>query len=71
MATYRIGIGSFSLAESGGVGIGTDTAGLGNLRVEGTFKTTDLDTTTGIATFTRYAGFAVDNLGIGSDLVLC
>ena len=70
MATYRIGIGSFSLAESGGVGIGTDTAGLGNLRVEGTFKTTDLDTTTGIATFTRYAGFAVDNIGIASDIVL-
>ena len=64
MASYRIGIGSFSLAENGGVGIGTDSAGLGNLRVEGTFKTTDLDITTGIATFTRYAGFAVDNLEI-------
>ena len=71
MATYRIGIGSFSLAENGGVGIGTDSAaGLGNLRVEGTFKTTDLDTTTGIATFTRYAGFAADNIGISSDIVL-
>ena len=70
MATYRIGIGSFSLGESGGVGIGTDTDGLGNLRVEGTFKTTDLDITTGIATFTRYAGFAVDNIGIASDIVL-
>ena len=70
MATYRIGIGSFSLAENGGVGIGTDSAGLGNLRVEGTFKTTDLDITTGIATFTRYAGFAADNIGISSDIVL-
>ena len=70
MATYRIGIGSFSLAENGGVGIGTDSAGLGNLRVEGTFKTTDLDTTTGIATFTRYAGFAADNIGISSDIVV-
>ena len=41
MATYRIGIGSFSLAESGGIGIGTDSTGLGNLKVEGTIKTTD------------------------------
>ena len=70
MATYRIGIGSFSLAENGGVGIGTDSAGLGNLKVEGTFKTTDLDTTSGIATFTRYAGFAADSIGISSDIVL-
>ena len=68
MATYRIGIGTeFKL--DGGVGIGTDTApsGLGDLKVEGTFKTEDLDTTSGIATFTRYAGFAVDNLEIGKD----
>ena len=66
MATYRIGIGSFSLAESGGVGIGTDAAGLGNLKVEGSVKTTDLDVT-GVSTFTRYAGFAPDNLEIGKD----
>ena len=71
MATYRIGIGTeFKL--DGGVGIGTDTApsGLGNLKVEGTFKTEDLDTTSGIATFTRYAGFAPDNLGIDKDTTL-
>ena len=69
MATYRIGIGSFNLKD-GAVGIGTESTGLGNLKVEGTFKTTDLDTTTGIATFTRYAGFAADNIGISSDIVL-
>ena len=56
MATYRIGIGSFNLKDNA-VGIGTESSGLGNLKVEGTFKTTDLDTTSGIATFTRYAGF--------------
>ena len=66
MATYRIGIGSFNLKD-GAVGLGTESSGLGNLKVEGTFKTTDLDTTSGIATFTRYAGFAVDNLEIGKD----
>ena len=69
MATYRIGIGSFSLAESGGIGIGTDAAGLGNLKVKGTYKTTDLDVT-GVSTFTRYAGFAPDNLEIGKDTSL-
>ena len=71
MATYRIGLGTeFKL--DGGVGIGTDTApsGLGDLRVEGTIKTEDLDTTSGIATFTRYAGFAPDNLGIDKDTTL-
>ena len=70
MATYRIGIGSdFKL--DGGIGIGTDTApsGRGDLRVEGTIKTTDLDVT-GVSTFTRYAGFAVDNLEIGKDTSL-
>ena len=50
MATYRIGIGSFNLKDNA-VGIGTESSGLGNLKVEGTFKTTDLDITTGIATF--------------------
>ena len=42
MATYRIGIGSFNLKD-GAVGIGTESTGLGNLKVEGTYKTTDLD----------------------------
>ena len=53
MATYRIGIGSFNLKD-GAVGIGTESSGLGNLKVEGTYKTTDLDVT-GVSTFTRYA----------------
>ena len=44
MATYRIGIGSFNLKD-GAVGIGTESTGLGNLKVEGTYKTTDLDVT--------------------------
>ena len=65
MATYRIGIGSFNLKD-GAVGIGTESSGLGNLKVEGTYKVTDLDVT-GVSTFTRYAGFAVDNLEIGKD----
>ena len=64
MATYRIGIGSFSLAENGGVGIGTDSAGLGNLKVEGTLKTTDLDVT-GVSTFTKYSGLVGDDINLG------
>ena len=54
MASYRIGIGSFNLKD-GAVGIGTESSGHGNLKVEGTIKTTDLDV--GVSTFTRYAGF--------------
>ncbi len=69
MATYRIGIGSFSLTESGGIGIGTDVAGLGNLKVKGTYKTTDLDVI-GVSTFTRYAGFAADDINIIRDTSL-
>ena len=69
MASYRIGIGSFSLAENGGVGIGTDSAGLGNLKVEGTVKTTDLDVI-GVSTFTRYAGFVADDVNIIRDISL-
>ena len=64
MATYRIGIGSFNLKDNA-VGIGTESSGLGNLKVEGTIKTTDLDVT-GVSTFTRYAGFAADNINITS-----
>ena len=44
MASYRIGIGSFNLKD-GAVGIGTESTGLGNLKVEGTIKTTDLEQT--------------------------
>ena len=68
MATYRIGIGSFNLKD-GAVGIGTESSGLGNLKVEGTYKTTDLDVT-GVSTFTRYAGFAADELSISRDVTL-
>ena len=68
MATYRIGIGSFNLKD-GAVGIGTESSGLGNLKVEGTVKTTDLDVT-GVSTFTRYAGFAADDININRDTSL-
>ena len=68
MATYRIGIGSFNLKD-GAVGLGTESSGLGNLKVEGTVKTTDLDVT-GVSTFTRYAGFVADNLNIVRDTSL-
>ncbi len=70
MATYRIGIGTeFKL--DGGVGVGTDTVsgGLGDLKVEGSIKTTDLDVT-GVSTFTRYAGFVADDLNINRDTSL-
>ena len=70
MATYRVGIGSFNLKD-GAVGLGTESSGLGNLKVEGTVKTTDLDVT-GVSTFTRYAGFVADkiNVNYGEDLSL-
>ena len=68
MATYRIGIGSFNLKD-GAVGIGTESSGLGNLKVEGTYKTTDLDVI-GVSTFQRYAGFAADELNIVRDTSL-
>ena len=60
MATYRIGIGSFSLAENGGVGVGTDATGQGNLKVKGILQSTDLDIP-GVSTFTRYGGFSADS----------
>ena len=37
MATFRVGVGSFNIKD-GAVGFGTEAAGLGNLRVEGTTK---------------------------------
>ena len=64
MATYRIGIGSFNLKD-GNIGIGTETAGFGNLKVEGTIKTSDLDV--GISTFTRYSGFEGEQTNIVRD----
>jgi len=67
MATYRIGISSeFSLEAGVGIGTATPGNGLGDLRVDGTIKTEDLDVT-GVSTFNRYTGFAVDNIEIGKD----
>jgi len=68
MATYRIGIGSFNLKD-GAIGIGTESTGLGNLKVEGTIKTTDLDVT-GVSTFTRYSGFEAEQNTIIRDQTL-
>ncbi len=68
MASYRIGIGSFNLKD-GAVGIGTESTGLGNLKVEGTIKTTDLDVT-GVSTFTRYSGFEAEQTNIIRDQTL-
>ena len=65
MASYRIGIGSFNLKD-GAVGIGTESTGLGNLKVEGTIKTTDFDVT-GVSTFTRYSGLNADQFNINRD----
>ncbi len=67
MATYRIGIGSFNLKD-GNIGIGTETTGFGNLKVEGTIKTTDLDV--GVSTFTRYAGFEGEETKFDKDVSL-
>ena len=68
MASYRIGIGSFNLKD-GAVGIGTESTGLGNLKVEGTYKVTDLDVT-GVSTFTRYSGFEAEQTNIIRDQTL-
>ena len=65
MASYRIGIGSFNLKD-GAVGIGTESTGLGNLKVEGTIKTTDLDVL-GVSTLTRYSGFEAEQTNIIRD----
>ena len=67
MASYRIGIGSFNLKD-GNIGIGTETTGFGNLKVEGTIKTTDLDV--GVSTFTRYSGFEAEQNSIIRDQTL-
>jgi len=67
MASYRIGIGSFNLKD-GNIGIGTETTGFGNLKVEGTLKTSDLDV--GVSTFTRYAGFEGEETKFDKDVDL-
>ena len=43
MATYRIGIGSEFQIKDDAVGVGKSTTGLGNLNVDGTYKTTDVE----------------------------
>ena len=67
MASYRIGIGTFNLKD-GNIGIGTETTGFGNLKVEGTIKTNDLDV--GVSTFTRYSGFEAEQNNIIRDQTL-
>jgi len=67
MASYRIGIGSFNLKD-GNIGIGTETTGFGNLKVEGTIKTTDFDV--GVSTFTRYSGFEGEEAKFDKDVDL-
>ena len=60
MATFRVGVGSFNIKD-GAVGFGTDTDGLGNLKVKGVTKTTG-SIVSGASTLTRYSGFAADNI---------
>ena len=69
MATFRVGIGSFNIND-GSVGIGTEGSGHGNLKVEGTIKSTNLDVL-GVSTFTRYSGFSADEVNVNNrDLTL-
>ena len=64
MATFRVGVGSFNIND-GAVGIGTEGSGHGNLKVEGTIKSTNLDVL-GVSTFTRYSGFSADEININN-----
>ena len=69
MATFRVGVGSFNIKDSA-VGIGTETTGHGNLKVEGTIKSTNLDVL-GVSTFTRYSGFSANDVSVSNrDLTL-
>ena len=68
MATFRVGVGSFNIKD-GAVGFGTDTDGLGNLKVKGVTKTTDIKVS-GASTLTRYAGFAADNINQLENITL-
>ena len=68
MATFRVGVGSFNI-QDGAVGFGTDTDGLGNLRVKGVTKTTG-SIVSGASTLTRYAGFAADNINQLENITL-
>ena len=64
MATFRVGVGSFNIND-GAVGIGTEGSGHGNLKVEGTLKSNDIDVI-GVSTFTRYSGFSADEVNINN-----
>ena len=68
MATFRVGVGSFNIKD-GAVGFGTDTDGLGNLKVKGVTKTTG-SIVSGASTLTRYAGFAADNINQLENITL-
>ena len=68
MATFRVGVGSFNIKD-GAVGFGTDTDGLGNLKVKGVTKTTDIKVS-GASTLTRYSGFAADNISQLENITL-
>jgi hypothetical protein len=69
MATFRVGVGSFNIND-GSVGIGTEGSGHGNLKIEGTVKSTSLDAL-GVSTFTRYSGFNADEVKVSNrDLTL-
>ena len=69
MATFRVGVGSFNIKDSA-VGIGTETTGHGNLKVEGTLKSNSMDVL-GVSTFTRYSGFSADDVSVNNrDLTL-
>jgi len=69
MATFRVGVGSFNIKDSA-VGIGTETTGHGNLKVEGTLKSNSMDVL-GVSTFTRYSGFNADEVNVSNrDLTL-
>ena len=64
MATFRVGVGSFNIKD-GAVGIGTESSGHGNLKVEGTIKSDQFDVIeSGISTFTRYSGFSANQVEI-------
>ena len=68
MATFRVGVGSFNIKD-GAVGLGTDTDGLGNLKVKGVTKTTG-SIVSGASTLTRYSGFAADNINQLENITL-
>tara|TARA_R100001015_G_C4632304_1_gene195688 strand:+ start:10 stop:1389 length:1380 start_codon:yes stop_codon:yes gene_type:complete len=64
MATFRVGVGSFNIKD-GAVGIGTESSGFGNLKVEGTVKSDQFDVIeSGVSTFTRYSGFSANKVEI-------